>query len=51
MWKLIIETSGDKHDNTREEMFSNVDDAVDRKAFLKSIEKRGSSNTYRLVSA
>lgn len=51
MWKLIIETSGDKHDAKWTETFNSIDLAAERRTFLKSIEKLGSTNTYRIISA
>lgn len=51
MWKLLIETASDKHDAKWTETFNDIDLAAKRRAFLKSIEKFGSTNTYRIISA
>jgi hypothetical protein len=48
MYTLTITTQDATTNITRDEQFDNVEAAADRRAFLKSIERFGSSNLYNL---
>jgi hypothetical protein len=49
MWQLEINTQTEKLDVTRYEYFGSPEAADRRRRFLKSIERKGSSNWYKLI--